>query len=171
MPRYDERPSEPESKSWASFNADSPPDPDTLVVETFLRPWVAKNGRLPPPCPESLYDCATWWRTQMQEPERRNETYIGPMNRDSGQGKRWECGYAMRLRASLNGFLSMPLEHRKTIVAGVGEDRVAYRGEPFAQYMRIWEETMKMREQNDSAMYVADALVATRAQLGRMVPP
>jgi hypothetical protein len=124
------------------------PDPDAIVVETLLIPWVARHGALPQPCPYDLYDCARWWRTRMQEPELPGETIqaavvTGSAGRENGL--RWDCGYAVRLRGALLAYLGMNDIQRQSVAQCVLRDGIAYRGEPFAQYMDICEETDKMR--------------------------
>jgi hypothetical protein len=123
---------------------DGPP-PATEILQDMLRLWVHRYGALPSPAPRDIADCASWWLKHMQEPEQPGETYqatsVGADSRP-----RWECGYALRCRSALLSWLNMPAVEREAIVAGVQGDRVAYRGEPFTQYMTILEETHQMRQ-------------------------
>lgn len=103
----------------------------------------------------------------MQKPERRGETVlVSVVDRENTGGKRWNCGYAMRMRNALMNFLSMDRQQRDFIVAGVTEDLVPYNGEPFEQYRAIYEETMKMRE--NPRGYVASTCNAMRQMIGRI---
>lgn len=149
-------------------NHPAKPDPDQFIVESLLKPWVDRNQcALPPPCPASLPECARWWRTKMQKPERRGETVlVSVVDRENTGGKRWNCGYAMRMRNALMNFLSMDRQQRDFIVAGVTEDMVPYNGEPFEQYRVIYGETMKMRE--NPRGYVASTCNAMRQMIGRI---
>ena len=144
------------------------PDPDQFIVDSLLRPWVDRHEcALPPPCPIGLLECARWWRTRMQTPERKRETYLADaIVGEKRVGKRWVCGYAMRMRNALMHFLAMDRQQRDFIVAGVTGDLVPYNGEPFEQYRVIYEETMKMRENPHG--YVASACNAMRQVIGRI---
>lgn len=150
------------------FGEQNKPDPDQFIVDSLLRPWVDRHEcALPPPCPIGLLECARWWRTRMQKPERKGETYLADaIAGEKPSGKRWVCGYAMRMRNAIMRFLAMDRQQRDFIVAGVTEDMVPYNGEPFEQYRFIYEETMKMRE--NPRGYVASTCNAMRQVIGRI---
>lgn len=119
------------------------PDPIQVVIESALIPWVAAHDGecLPPPLPVELRDAALWWARSMQEPEEPGETrMIG------GEEGRWHCGYGLRLAFSLLGFLRLSPTERDAVVAGVSEDRIPYRGDRFAEYLAICDETHLMRK-------------------------
>lgn len=103
----------------------------------------------------------------MQTPERKRETYLADaIVGEKRVGKRWVCGYAMRMRNALMHFLAMGRQQRDFILAGVTGDLVPYNGEPFEQYRVIYEETMKMRENPHG--YVASACNAMRQVICRI---
>lgn len=125
----------------------APPNADEMVIEMLLRPWVQTHGQLPPPCPSDFRDCATWWRTRMQEPEREGET---SQAHALAGGTRWDCGYATRLRSSLLAYLGLGEMERRFVAVAVQRERVPYRGEDFALYRQTCEEVVRMRENPDS---------------------
>lgn len=120
------------------------------ILEDMLLLWVHRYGALPSPAPRDITDCAAWWLKHMQEPEQpgetRQATTVGADSRP-----RWECGYALRCRSALLSWLHMSAVEREAVVAGVQGDKVAFRGESFAQYMTILEETHQMRQMGVAA--------------------
>jgi hypothetical protein len=144
---------------------DGPPDPANLIVMQLLVPWTRHHGRLPPPCPMDLRDCADWWLATMQEPEEPTETYqCSAVN----GGLRWETGYANRCRSALFGFLNIPeTRQRDMVVTMVTDDRIPYRGETIRQYYDIAEETYLMRK--DPEQYRRDLVPRTMAALRKIV--
>lgn len=142
-----------------------PPDPDSIVV-AGLHIWRAETRlRLPPPCPTSFEDAAVWWRTQMQEPEKRGETFLRSGSDDSNEN--WDCGYAVRLRSTLLRFIAMSEGERSMIVAA-REDKVFWRGEEAKDFAFVIDETMEMRRIGVEA-YRIKAMAAAR-RVGLLFP-
>lgn len=123
------------------------PDPAALVLQG-VNDWLLKRGQhsLPAPCQPDPVGCVRWWLDFMQEPEHPGETYLSSMG-GSGDAQNWIEGYAIACREALLAFLDMEPIQRTTIVAGVMEDHVPYRGESFRFYLRVHEETLAAREQ------------------------
>jgi hypothetical protein len=132
-----------------SSETDGPPSAHEILTD-MLRHWVKRYGSLPAPAPRDIDDCASWWLKHMQEPEHPGETYQATSVGIDAR-PRWECGYALRARSALLNWLSLSAVEREAIVSGVQGDRVAYRGEPFAQYMDILEQTHRMRQMGIAA--------------------
>jgi hypothetical protein len=142
---------------------DGPPSAHEILTD-MLRHWVKRYGSLPAPAPRDFDDCASWWLKHMQEPEKEGETYqatsVGTDSRP-----RWDCGYALRARSALLNWLGLPAVEREAVVSGVQGDRVAYRGEPFSQYMDIVEQTHRMRQMGIAA-YVKEIAPLVRRVIG-----
>jgi hypothetical protein len=96
-------------------------------------------GGYPPPCPAGALPLAGWWVRSMQD--GRSETRIED--------------YRNRLWFSLQRFRRLPDHERALLVAAVTEDRVAWRGEPVALYLKHYEAVMEARQMGLSR-YIAE---------------
>ena len=133
----------------------------TEVLIAFLVAWVHQHGRLPAPCPPNIEDCAEWWITHMQEPERKSET--GRTRAEAG-GQRIMLGYAERVRSALFGFLSLANDKEREAVARmVINDKIPYRGDTFAFYLSVVQETETMREDPQAYIRKACGLLQRKA--------
>lgn len=125
---------------------DGVPPNQLPVIEAGIRAWLAKRkvSKIPDPAPNDVHECAAWWCNVMQEPEGAGETYIHRNDGDTGGS--WIEGYACRCRNALLRWFDMTPIERNAVCAGVLDDKVPYRGDDFAFYRQVHEETMRMRE-------------------------
>jgi hypothetical protein len=140
------------------------PDPVAIVRDALVSYLNAHSGEcLPPPLPVDPTEAARWWVAQMQEPERKGETYIAPCT-GAGEGVRWECGHAVRCRQALAHWLAMPDDKRQIVVRLVQDGHV-YRGESFDRFMAVAEQREQLREIGLAA-YRQRSIQATKRALG-----
>lgn len=107
------------------------------------------SGPMPQPCPEGVEECAKWW-----------EESVMANNSPWGDAQARE----MVSRHALLSWLDLGREERQAVIAGV-LDGVPYRGEKIELYMRIWDETVKMREEGVEE-YRQKALAMREAMIG-----
>jgi hypothetical protein len=124
-------------------NEPPPCNPNAIVAQALWR-CIEKHGALPQPLPSDVHEATQWWMGQMQEPKRDHEDRIAPIQGHT-EGQRWECGYGVRCRQALAGFLAMTDEERGVVVRLV-KSGVPYRGDTFEQFLLIANATEHLRE-------------------------
>jgi len=79
-----------------------------------------------------------------------------------GGGNRWEYAYQVRVAESLTTWIGMNDAERKMLMAGIQEEQVPWRGESLPVYLKIVDETLRMREVGRDA-YIQNAKQALNA--------
>lgn len=67
----------------------------------------------------------------------------------------WHCPYLNRIKHALEVFLGFEHIQQLYVIEGIHQHLIAYRGDPFALYREICEESMRYR-QSISAMVIPD---------------
>lgn len=157
----------------AKLNLPSPKPQATelagLDLEAFLheglRMWREArgyDGPVPHPAPEGDADAVSWWLDSVADLWRRHGAVRGQQRYPPSTAD------AVGMRHAFLAWLDLPSAEREAVVSGVTEDRVPYRGESFGTYMRIWQETHRMREIGVDA-YRQEAIEGIKKVLGRLL--
>ena len=140
-------------KPVAEASRERPPlieDELLKVIHGFLQ-----HRSLPLWLPQIPRDVALWW-IDMQEPPSMPADAPRRVSMPGDEGQRWICPYHERIRHTLRKFLSLH-EHDQKIIMAAREDKVFWRGDDMPFFMRVIDETVKMRKMGVEA-YRIEAL-------------
>lgn len=113
------------------------------VAEQLVQVLDRWTGPIPEQLPLIPMHAALRW-VELQEPRKRGENvrYVAVPN---GEGQREIDPYVERLRGTLQAFLLADDALRDLVVEGVKE-KIYWRGDSMEMFVRIYEETLRMRE-------------------------
>lgn len=132
------------------------------VHEILSRHMTAKRTDV---LPEQIGKAVSWWLDFMMEPEGPDERPREINKPQANAGTAWSYPYARRVIACLRSFIALDENDQQTIKAA-RKDGVYWRGDSMDTFVRIWDETQRMREVG-VADYRKHAKAAMNAALGR----